>query len=123
MSAGDIVSHVFRSLLFAAPYLAAWIAAIVLSVIMLRRGGGRAERFLLAGSCVMLAQKLFNVSASTVTQLLIIPSILERGWSRAMAASMLSYISVFFGLVSLAGIVCLVYAFWIKFKVKSDASS
>ena len=123
MSAGGIVASVFMSLLFATPYLAAWITAIVLSAIMLRHGGGRAERFLLAGSCVMLAQKLFSVPASVVTQLLIIPSLLERGWSRAIASSVLSSINVFFGLVSLVGIICLVYAFWIKFKVKSRESS
>ena len=119
MSAGDITVEVFRKLLFATPYLAAWIAAIVLSVIMLRRGGGRAEKFLLAGSCVMFAQKLCNVTVSTVTQLLIIPSLLERGWSSPTAVSVLSYINVFFGLVSLVGIIFLVYAFWIKFREKS----
>ena len=119
MSAIDIISEVFRSLLFATPYLAAWIIAIVLSVTMLRRGGERAERFLLAGSCLMFAQKLFIVPISVVTRLLVIPSLIERGWSPPMAASLLSYINIFFSLVSLAGIISLVYAFWIKFKVKS----
>ena len=123
MSTGDIVSNVFMSLLFATPYLAAWITAIVLSIIMLRRGGGRAEKFLLAGSCVMLAQKLLSIPVTSVWHLLIIPSLLEKGWSGVIAASVLSYIGIFFGLVSLAGIICLVYAFWIKFKVKSNASS
>ncbi len=122
MSAGDIISELFKSLLFASPYLAAWIVAIILSVIMLRRGGGRAERFLLAGSCLMFAQKLFVVPVSTVTQLLVIPSLLERGWIVQRASMVLSYIGLFFGLFSLAGIVCLVYAFWIKFKVKSSES-
>jgi len=123
MSAGDITSEVFKSLLFATPYLVAWIVAIVLSVVMLRRGGGRAERFLLVGSCLMFAQKLILVPVSTVTQLLIIPSLLEEGWSIVKASMILSYVGLFFGLMGLAGIVCLVYAFWIKFKVKSNASS
>jgi hypothetical protein len=110
------------SLLFATPYLAAWIVAIVLSVIMLKRGGGRAERFLLVGSCLMLAQKLINVPVSTVIQLQIIPSLMEQGWSIVKAAMIHSYTGLFFGLMSLAGIVCLVYAFWIKFRVKSNAN-
>ena len=35
------------------PYLLAWLVAIVFAVIMLRRGGGKAEKLLLAGSSFM----------------------------------------------------------------------
>ena len=70
-------SVMLGGLIMAAPQLAAWSVAITVAVIMLRRGGGRAERFLLSG---------FNL---------------------------------FRGLVGLVGILCLVYAFWIKFRVKS----
>lgn len=115
MSFGDIGSSIVHNLIPAAPYLAAWIAAIVLSVIMLRRGGGRAERFLLAGSCMMLAGTLFRSIASAVIQVLFI----QKGWDALRVATVLSYNGLFFGLVSMAGIICLVYAFWIKFKVKS----
>ncbi|MFC1939110.1 hypothetical protein ACFLXO_00275 [Chloroflexota bacterium] len=123
MSAGDIVSNIFMNLLFATPYLAAWITAIVLSVIMLRRGGGRAEKFLLAGSCMMLAEKMLTVPLSAVINLQIIPSLLEKGESYQNIAVINTYTRLFFGLVSLAGIVCLVYAFWIKFKVRANAHS
>ena len=119
MGFGDIASSVLGRLAAEIPYLVAWIAAIVLSVIMLRRGGGRAERFLLAGSCVMLAKQLFYIPVSVVTEFLIVPSLLERGASRVEAVQVLSYIRIFFGLVSLGGIICLVYAFWKKFWVKS----
>ena len=118
MSFSDIGSIIIHNLIPAAPYLAAWIAAIVLSVIMLRRGGGRAERFLLTGSCVMLASKLFSVPI-----VLIVPLLIDNGWSTDRALPVLSGVSLFLGLVGLAGIVCLVYAFWIKFKVKSRESS
>lgn len=113
MSFGDIGSIIVHSLIPAAPYLAAWIAALVFSVIMLRRGGGRAERFLLAGSCVMLAGKLFSVPAA-----LIVPWLIDSGWRPDRALPVFSGFSFFLGLISLAGIVCLVYSFWIKFKVK-----
>ena len=118
MSFSDIGSIITRNLIPAAPYLAAWIAAIVFSVIMLRRGGGRAERFLLTGSCLMLANKLFSVPI-----VLIVPLLVDSGWSTDRALPVLSGVGLFLGLVSLAGIVCLDYAFWIKFKVKSNASS
>jgi len=118
MSSGDIAHIILNSLMSSAPYLAAWIVAIVFSVIMLRRGGGRAERFLLTGSCLMLASKLFSVPT-----VLIVPLLIDSGWSTDRALPVLSGIGFFLSLVSLAGIVCLVYAFWIKFKVKSRESS
>ena len=117
MSFSDIVSITIHNLIPAAPYLAAWIAAIVFSIIMLRRGGGRAERLLLIGSCLMFAGKLFGVA-----MVLIVPLLVDSGWSTGRAVSMLSGVGLSLSLVSLAGIVCLVYAFWIKFKVKSSES-
>ena len=118
MSFGDIAQVILSGLIPATPYLAAWIAAIVFSRIMLRRGGGRAERFLLIGSCVMLAGKLLSVPAA-----LIVPLLIDSGWSPLRALPVFSGFSFFLGLISLAGIVCLVYAFWIKFKVKSGEYS
>ena len=117
MSSGDIAHIILNSLIPAAPYLAAWIAAIVFSIIMLRRGGGRAERLLLIGSCLMFAGKLFSVPT-----VLIAPLLVDSGWSTSRAVSMLSGVGLSLSLFSLAGIVCLVYAFWTRFKVKSSES-
>ena len=111
-------SIILSSLIMSTPYLVAWIVAIIVAVVMLRRGGGRAEGFLLTGSCLMLASRLFSVPT-----ILIVPLLLDNGWSTARALSVLSGVGLFLGLVGLAGIVCLVYAFWIKFKVKSRESS
>ena len=110
MSFGDIASFIMHALIPAAPYLAAWIVAIILSVIMLRRGGGRAERFLLIGSCLMLVSKLFSVPTG-----LIVPLLVGSGWSTDRTLPLLSGFSLFLGLIGLAGIICLVYAFWAKF--------
>ena len=118
MSFSDIGSIIIHNLIPTAPYLVAWIAAIVFSVIMLRRGGGRAERLLLTGSCLMLASKLLSVPT-----VLIVPLLVGSGWSTDRALPMLSGVGLFLGLVGLAGIVCLVYAFWIKFKVKANATA
>ena len=115
MSFSDTGSVIINNLIPAAPYLAAWIAAIVFSVIMLRRGGGRAERFLLTGSCLMLANKLFSVPT-----VLIVPLLVGSGWSTDRVLPILSGVGLLLGLVSLAGIVCLVYAFWVKFEVKAN---
>ena len=107
-------SIMLGGLITAAPYLVAWIVAIIVAVIMLRRGGGRAERFLLSGSCLMLVSTLFTVPMPAIA-----PWLVEGGASRVEAASVISGFNLFRGLVGLVGILCLVYAFWIKFKVKS----
>ena len=107
-------SIVLSGLINAAPSLVAWIVAIIVAVIMIRRGGGRAERFLLSGSCLMLVSALLSVPIPAI-----VPWLVEGGASRVEAASMISGFNLFRGLIGLAGILCLIFAFWIKFKVKS----
>ena len=117
MSFSDMCSVIIHSLIPAAPYLAAWSASVVFSTIMIRRVGGRAEHLLLTGSCLMLASKLCSVPAVLITPLLI-----NSGWNTNRALPVLSGFNLFTGLISLAGIVCLVYSFWIKFQVKPSES-
>ena len=118
MDFSDISSIILNGLIARAPFLAAWIAATTIAAIMLRHGGGRAERFLLAGSCVMLLGSLLHIPVP-----LIVPWLVESGMSMVEAASRVTYFGMFASLVSMAGIGCLVYAFWIKFKVKSNATA
>ena len=90
------------------PVIIAWVVAIAFATAMVNRGGGKAEKFLLAGGCLMLAVQIITpVLNGTV------PLMSQRGLSLITFA----YInSITAGIISLAGIVCLVYAFWVKFK-------
>ena len=47
---GDFISRV--------PHLVAWTVAVILAVIMVRRGGGKAEKLFLTGSGLMLISTL-----------------------------------------------------------------
>ena len=118
MDFSDISHIILSSLMYNSPALVAWIVAIVLSAIMLRRGGGRAERFLLTGACLMLLSTLLQLPMPLVA-----PWLIESGMSTVRAAAWIGYISMLPSLISLAGIVCLVYAFWIKFKERSSAEA
>jgi len=100
-------------LINAAPALVGWTVAIVVAILMLRRGGGKAERFLLSGSCLMLMSSLLSVPIAAI-----VPWLVEGGATVVEAASVVSGFNIFRGLIALAGIICLIYAFWIKFKVK-----
>jgi hypothetical protein len=93
-----------------APALAGWTAVIVLAAIILRRRGGRAERFLVAGASLKLLSSLLAVPAAGIA-----PWLLHGGASIDYANSVVTCFGVLRGVVSMAGIICLVYAFWVKF--------
>ena len=113
MDFSDITDILAGNLLITAPPLVAWIVAIVLSRIMLNRsGGGRAERWLLIGSCLMLTSTLLRIPTSLVMRWLI-----EGSENIVRAASIISIYNLVLGIIGMAGIICLVYAFWKKFWV------
>ena len=101
----------FFVLLGSMPAIALWIAVIVFGAIMLQRGGGRAERLLIAGGGIKLA-----------CNLLVIPSVFFGPWlfHQGYTQDYISAINTFYGffrdIVSMAGILCLVFAFWVKSK-------
>jgi hypothetical protein len=104
----------FGSLVNAAPGLAVWIVALVLSIILLKRGGGRPERFLITGSSLMLTNTFLSVFVPVIQRYL-----MQRGLTNVSAAGIISGINIFLGLISLAGIICLFYAIWKKFNIKA----
>jgi len=95
-----------------APALIFWIAVVVFAAIMLRRGGGKAERFLVAGGIIKLAGTLLSIPS-----LFIMPWLIGMGYDTAYANSVTSGWGIFLKVIGMAGILCLVYAFWVKFKV------
>ena len=96
-----------------APNLAAWIVVIVLATIMLRRGGGRAERFIIAGASLKLFSNLLNIPAAAIA-----PWLIYGGVTINDATLADSVYGILRGVVSMAGIICLVYAFWVKFRAE-----
>lgn len=94
-----------------APSLVIWSLALVLSIILLKRGGTRTERFLVWGSALILVNAILRIPVPAVARYLIT----ERDFSNVGAASFVSGINVILGLISLAGVVFLFYAVWKKF--------
>ena len=100
-------------LINAAPFLIFWIAATVLAAVLLRRRGSRAEKFLLAGTALMLVNSILIIPGGAV-----VPYLVERGATMTDAASAASSLNLLRGIISMGGIICLVYAFWVKFKTR-----
>jgi len=96
------------------PNLAFWIAVIVLASIILRRGGGRAERFIIAGAGLKLLSNLLNIPAAAI-----VPWVIQRRGTIDYAQSVALGLSILGGVVSMTGIICLIYAFWVKFRARN----
>ena len=96
------------------PELVAWLLGIVLGVIMVRRGGVRAEKLFLAGCSLMFAVELINPLVRELVKWLM----LERAASNIATAQTMGMASLPMAILSLAGLVCLVWAFWTRFWTK-----
>ena len=91
------------------PYLLAWLVAIVFAVVMVRRNGGKPEKLLVAGCSLMLFNQLVMPFLGGLARWMV--------YEQETSIAALGYIvSLPSGILSMAGIICLVYAFWVKFK-------
>jgi len=94
------------------PMLLAWLVGIVLAVRMLRRGGGKAEKLLLAGCSLMFVAQITTPSLAGLAI-----------WLVSEQEMTMPSISAIFSLppsiFSLAGIVCLILAFWTRWKTSA----
>ena len=92
------------------PMLLAWLVGIVLAVLMLRRGGGKAEKLLLAGCSLMFLAVIIRPFLTGLALWLVA----ERGMTRDGAAGLAFSLPI--SILSMAGIVCLILAFWTRWR-------
>ena len=99
------------------PELVAWLFGVVTAVVMVRRGGVRAEKLLLAGCSMMFIIALAGPFLSGLVQSLMF----EEGMSNVSRAQTMSlYVSLPRGILGLAAFICLVCAFWIRFRRRRE---
>ena len=97
----------------------AWLLGIILAVIMVRRGGVRAEKLFLTGCSLMFAVDLIRPFIQG----------LMRWWmsgqdmSRLSTAQAMVLVSLPMAILSLGGLVCLVLAYWFRFRFRSQESA
>ena len=102
---------IIGSLIGAAPGMLLWIVIIVLAIIMLRPSWGRAKSFLVAGAGLKILGHLLGVPAVAI-----VPWLVDRGYGITSLGSINLIYIIFLNVISMAGIICLIYAFWVKFK-------
>lgn len=94
------------------PIFLAWLVGIVLAVRMVTRGGGKAEYLLLTGCVLMFL-------ATVVSPLLTGLSIQMVQEHELQHASMVSALPI--SILKMVGILCLICAFWIRWKNRQPA--
>ena len=115
----SLIETIAPSLLRNIPELIGWGIGIVLGVIMVRRGGARAEKLFLAGCSLMFAVDLIN----PFIRELIRWWALEQDMSNLLTAQSMGFASLPMVILSLAGLVCLVWAFWTRFWTKRQGAA
>jgi hypothetical protein len=106
------------SILRNTPELLAWGIGIVLAVLMVRRGGSKAEKLLLAGCSVMFITSL----ASPFVRELVYSLASLQDMSNRMMAQTMGWATLPLGILSLGGLVCTVIAFWVRFRIRRQES-
>jgi len=111
VDAGDIIQAVFFGFLSHGIPVLFWIGTLIFGIVMLRRGGGRPERFFIAGAVLHILGTLIRI-----------PIVYLPFWISSRSSGIDSMRNINFGaglainITSAAGVICLIYAFWLKFK-------
>ena len=100
-------------------YVAAWTVAVVFAAKMSSHNGGRAEQFLLIGTSLMLAGSIVGCAWAVLYPWLI-PKLVEAGAGYTTIFLVSGAFRFVDASISLGGIICLIYAFWHKFRSKQE---
>jgi len=106
MSYLEIVSPL---LLQNTPELLAWIFGIILAASMVAGGGRMAEKLFLAGCILMFVMQLASPFLSGL-----VSTLLREGWRTPPTVGLILQLPL--AILGLAGFMCLIYAFWLRFR-------
>ena len=99
--------------------LIAWVIAIVFAVRMFKKSRQKAEKYLLVGASLMASSSVIGVICNVLNPWIVLW--VHDTWRGAQDLGIvLSIIGGFRSLISLAGIVYLVIAFWKKFRMREQ---
>ena len=110
MDAGDILQLVFFGFLSHGVPVFFWIGTLIFGIVMLRRGGGKPERIFITGAVVSLLGTLLRIPLTYLTLWLYQPDM-----ERSTLESISSGVGLFVNIIASAGVIILIYSFWLKF--------
>ena len=118
MDAGDIIQMIFFGFLTYGIPILFWIGTLFFGIAMMRRGGGKPERFIITGAALSLLGTLLRIPV------IYFPIWLhDRDYGNDTFKLITFGAGLFINIVAAVGIMCLIYAFWLKFKKDSTDES
>ena len=103
------------------PELLAWVVGIVLAATMVQRGGIRLEKLFLAGCSLMFVAPLLGLLMNSWLRRLVQEQ--NVSYIELMQSPLWIAFNIIIALLSLAGLVCLVWAFIAKFRTKKPEAA
>ena len=100
------------------PELVAWGIGIVLAVIIVRRGSLKLEKLFLAGCSLMFVAPLAGILLHN--QLMQLLRVQDTSYLGIAQSPLWIAANILIALISLAGLVCLIWAFLAKFRKKQE---
>ena len=110
MDAGDILQMIFFGFLSHGIPMLFWIGTLVFGMVMLRRGGGKPERFFITGSALNILGTILRIPAMYLPIWLHV-----RDYDIDTMKYITFGVELFINTISALGVICLIYAFWLKF--------
>lgn len=121
MSFLDLLPAMLGRFISTSPALILWGVVLVFGIVILRRGGDKAEKFIIAGAGIKLMGNILGIPASFI-----------RVWEIIQDRAAVETFSVFetsaiisLNILSMFGFLCLIYALWLKCmeKIKTGQES
>ena len=110
MDIGDVLMMIFSGFLgFGIPLLF-WIGTLIFGIVMLRRGGGKPERFFITGAALNILGTIHRIPIGYFPIWLT-----GREYGSEAMRSITFGVGLFINIVSALGVMGLIYAFWLKF--------
>jgi hypothetical protein len=116
MEISEILTTLLLQLAFRALPIIFWIAIIIFSVTMRRRGGGRAEMLLIIGAGINLAGTILSA-----VMVVLVPCISFDNRSVDFINTIFTSVRIALNIINMVGIICIIYAFWVKFNSRKAA--
>lgn len=113
MDAGDILMIIISGFLGYGIPIIFWIVTLIFGIVMLRRGGGKPERFFIFGAALNILGTLLRIL------IIYLPWLYDREYGSDSMRSITFLIGLLINVISALGVMSLLYAFWLKFNGRS----
>jgi hypothetical protein len=113
MNIGDILQVLFFGFLSYGIPIIFWIGTLIFGIVMLKRGGGKPERFFITGAALNILGTILRIPVNYIPIWLS-----DRDHEIRTAYSTSFGVGIIVDIIAVAGVILLLYAFWLKFKNK-----